>query len=258
MIRKLNLKSFLIGVFLGLFFLSFQVQPIFAFPSLIIPRPPKPLRPIFSPKPPKIIITIPPIPRISIPSIGRRLTPIPTVTPTATPSPTSSPTPSPTPTPTVIPQSFYIVSDVTWKYSDSEVNGWYMNDYDDSSWLNTIAPSAGLCPVNQQEVPVRIGENGALPMWSANPKNNATAYFRKHFILPYIATGTIRAVLDDEGDIYINGQLVLRDTIADGRDLTSGDVTQYLHPGENVIAMRVFDSRGYCQTVQFDLKLTPK
>ncbi len=72
-------------------------------------------------------------------------------------------------------------------------------------------------------------------MWSSNPKNFATAFFRKHFTLTEAAIGYIRAVLDDEGDIYINGTLALKDTIANGTDITAGNITQYLRVGENVM-----------------------
>ena len=73
MSKKLIIKSFLIGVFIGLTFLSFQIQPAFAFPSIVFPKPPKP---------PKIIITFPPIPKITILPIKRRLSPTPSPIPT--------------------------------------------------------------------------------------------------------------------------------------------------------------------------------
>lgn len=252
--RRLRLKSFLIGILLGLFFLSFQVQPTFAFPFWIITKPTRP------PKPPKIIITKPPIPKITIPSIRRILTPTPTptVTPTVMPSPTSSPTPTPTPsltpTPTIITDSqiSYIVSDTSWKYSDIEVSGWTNISFDDSSWLFANGPSDGLCPPSAINIEGRMDQHGAMPIWTQNPINRSTAYFRKTFTLSSLGKRLVRALFDDDGDIYINGTLVLSNHDGHVSGVSYVDVSPYLVVGENVIAIKAIDAGG-CQSIQFEL-----
>ena len=70
-----------------------------------------------------------------------------------------------------------------------------------------------------------------------------------------LKSGSVRAVIDDTGDIYINGNLALSDIINSGDDLTNGDVSQYLQLGNNVIALKGVDSAGICQDIQFELKL---
>lgn len=162
------------------------------------------------------------------------------------------PPPSPTPKPDIVP---FIVSNNSWRSSQTEEPDWFLPGHDDSGWSYTVAPSIGLCPSSLNFPNTVINEHGALPMWTTNPVEWGTAYFRKHFYLPFGNQGSVRAVFDDTGDVYINGNLVLSDTINNGDNLVTSDVTNFLHIGDNVIAIRDSDTAGICQTIQFELAL---
>lgn len=166
--------------------------------------------------------------------------------------PANNPTPSPTPAPLTPP---FVVSDSSWKVSQTLDDNWFQPGFDDSNWPNSVAPSYGTCNFNP--INVYISEHGAIPMWSPNPVEWGTAYFRKHVYLPDNYFGKIRAVLDDTGEIFVNGTLVLTDNLNSGNELVSGDVSAFLHTGDNVIAMRVSDTAGICQDVQFELEIKP-
>ncbi len=91
-------------------------------------------------------------------------------------------------------------------------------------------------------------------MWSQSTADR-TVFFRKEFTLPSTNyNGLSRTNIDDDGDIYINGNHVFSnyDGIRDG--IYSGDVSQYLIAGTNVIAIKAVDYGG-CQYVQFELQI---
>ena len=156
------------------------------------------------------------------------------------------------PTPTT---PSFIISEDSWKASQATESNWFLPEFDDSNWESSTAPSYGTC--NFSPINIYIAENGALPMWVNNPVEWGTAYFRKNFFLSNQMSGFIRVVMDDTGDVYVNGNLVLSDSFNTGNELLSGDVTSYLNDGDNVIAIRVSDTAGICQDLQFELALTP-
>lgn len=147
----------------------------------------------------------------------------------------------------------YIVSDNSWKFSLTEVSGWFGLDYDDSAWTNSVAPSGGQCDPNV--IGLLINEHGALPMsYESTPWS--IGYFRKIFYLPASpSSGTVRVVLDDDGDLYINGNLVISDHDGHVAGISQADVSSYLESGKNVLALKVIDSAGGCQHAQVELEI---
>jgi hypothetical protein len=184
---------------------------------------------------------------------------VPSITPTPTPTPTVTVTPTPTPTisPTATPAPQYIISDTSWKYSNSEETGWKDESFDDSSWSYVSAPTDGLCPVSAIATAGRMNQNGAEPMWTQTPVSGSTAYFRKTFSLNSLPQkALLRALFDDDGDIYINGNLVLSSHNGSVEGVQETEVTSYLTIGNNVVAIVGIDSGG-CQSIQFELTLDP-
>lgn len=163
---------------------------------------------------------------------------------------------TPTPQPSVTPNPFspfFVLSDNTWKYSNSEENGWKDQNFDDSQWPTTSSPSNGLCSVDVINPEGRMNQNGAEPMWTQTPINGSTVYFRRTFNLSGAPQRAfVRTLFDDDGDIYINGTLVVTSHNSFVEGVQYADVTQYVNIGTNVIAIKGIDAGG-CQSVQFEL-----
>lgn len=165
----------------------------------------------------------------------------------------STPTPSSTPTPTPVEQTVYVISDDTWKFSLTEESGWFGVGFNDSLWTNSAAPSGGQC--DPSVIGLLINENGALPM-SYEASAWSTGYFRKTFNLGGNPTsGSARVVLDDDGDLYVNGNLALADHDGHVAGIGQADISPYLVSGANTVALKVIDSAGGCQHAQVELKI---
>lgn len=153
----------------------------------------------------------------------------------------------------------YVVSDNTWKYNYSFISGWLSKNFDDSTWLTTVAPSSGLCPGGIDPIlPIgRITDNGALPMWTQSPIEFSTVYFRKEFKLNHPTKGFVRVLFDDDGEVYVNGNLVLVSNNGFVEGVQYVDVSQYLVNGLNIVSLKGTDVVGGCQSVQFELTINP-
>ena len=130
-----------------------------------------------------------------------------------------------------------------WKYSRQLEDGWTNVDFDDSYWGQTISPSHGLCN------PTPNSGDFANPMWAPNPVEKETVYFRRKFFLDkQPESGTIKVNFDDDGDVYINGNLIWSDRSGKVNQIPfQGDISEFLHKGENVVALMAKDSYGGCQ-----------
>ena len=161
-----------------------------------------------------------------------------------------------TPTPSPSPQTIYIISDSSWKFSISEVNGWLTAGFDDSSWISVLAPSMGQCGPNP--VGGGITENGVFNISVSNPNwASGTGYFRKTFHLDSIpSTAALRVMIDDDGDTYINGNLLISDHngATPPISLATPSPSDFVI-GDNVIAIKAIDSVGGCQWVQAELTI---
>lgn len=145
----------------------------------------------------------------------------------------------------------FIESDATWKVTKLATLGWTDTVYNDATWLLTKAPTRGTCDYYPD--PIFF----ALPMWAQLPKAKETAYFRKVFTVEdRIQKATLKVGFDDDGDVYINGTLVLTDNsgLTEKTPLVA-DVTSFLKQGTNNISLRVTDSFGGCQWAQASLRI---
>jgi hypothetical protein len=182
---------------------------------------------------------------------------------------------SPSPTSVQLRQSIQLIgfdANNEWKYDinhgDRSGTGWERIDFDDTDW------PAGVAGLGRDLEP---WEN-AVPIRTTVPYNsdNATAYFRKRFVFPGSANGTVlrlRSVIDDGAVFYLNGQEVLRENIGPGpltfstRALSGAlEPTQIkgpfflpttnLFPGENVLAVEVHQAGSTSGDLEMAAELT--
>jgi hypothetical protein len=145
-----------------------------------------------------------------------------------------------------------VESDDSWKVSKTASSRWETTQYNDSDWLFTKAPTRGVCDYYAD--PIFF----ALPMWSINPIAKEAAFFRKPFHVDVpITKATLKVGFDDDGEAYVNGILVAKDTSG----LTEKtpiiiDVTEHIKMGPNILAMRAVDSFGGCQWAQASLDIS--
>ena len=162
------------------------------------------------------------------------------------------PTPSPSPSPSIS----YVISDGSWKFSDTEEAGWLTSGFDDSSWIFVQAPSMGQCGPNP--VGGGITENGVMNISASDPNwAGSLGYFRKTFNLDSEPTAaSIRALYDDDGDVYINGNLIIsnHDGFIAGIDEAVIDPSIFVI-GTNVLAVAADDAAGGCQWIQIELTI---
>lgn len=151
----------------------------------------------------------------------------------------------------------WIVSDSSWKYSDTFISTWETKDFDDTAWDTVAAPSGGRCgPNNSPDTPSEIINNGGSDIWSKNPSEFQTAYFRKTFTLDtFQKVEVIRGGFDDDGELYVNGTKVYNDSSGTATAFGPIDITQYLKQGKNVISARVTDTAGGCQRFALGVKI---
>jgi hypothetical protein len=141
-----------------------------------------------------------------------------------------------------------IVSDGSWRSSDTLYSGWNTTGYDDSYWHN--ARSGYPNPNKPTDV---ISGTTAEFIWH-DPDGNSNgkqgpiqAFFRYSFnldiaadSLPFIGQAIID--VDDDFDFYVNGHLVLENHDG-GASQSVTTFTNYLTDGLNVIAIQAVDGQ---------------
>lgn len=146
---------------------------------------------------------------------------------------------------------YIIVSDTSWKTADKEEPGWTELDFDDSDWLNAEAPWqywdwTDLSP--------------AKPMWYPGGHKDEAGwfFFRKTFTLPSgerPRVANLAVQVDDDFVLFINGREVARDESGITEPPSIYEVSRYLHPGRNVIAIKARDSAGGNEGVNLKLEV---
>ncbi len=146
-----------------------------------------------------------------------------------------------------------IVSDNTWKTTKNEEAWWHSIGFDDSHWTNAASPSSGTCGPN-----ITLNPDIAQPMWDLTPVVGGHAYFRKKFTLnEKPEKAVLKTVFDDDGDIYINSNLIRQDRSGSvNPEPFVDDITRFLDSGDNVIGLYVIDTAGGCQSAQARVDLT--
>ncbi len=173
-----------------------------------------------------------------------------TLTPTFVPTVTSTPAPSATITPTLDPAhtEYHIISDGTWLFMRNPPDGWKGIGFDDSSWSR----------VSVEEIR-RIPGSLASEIWEYPYvyKQNDTLSFRKVFDVQVVPDrARLVAAADDSVNVYVNGNLVYKDSFRNVSYLEL-DVTNWLRPGKNVLALQGTDLGQGAAYVMADLGLCP-
>ena len=120
--------------------------------------------------------------------------------------------------------------------------------FDNSTWSTVISPSGGLCnPSGSQAIP----NSTALPVWGRNPQQRQIIYARKTFSLQNAVSATIKTLVDDDFDLYVNGVHVK----SDWNNWTDyfDNISVQLVSGVNSIAIKASDTFGSCQSLAFDV-----
>ncbi len=135
-----------------------------------------------------------------------------------------------------------IISDGSWKASDTNTPGWEAPSFNDASWAAVTSPALNACtPV----IP------GTQSMWWSN-SNVPEAFFRKTFTLNNeVTTANVQVTADNEFHLYVNGTFV--GTGNTWSTVYSFNIQPYLTAcGPNVIAIRGVEYvLGSCNLVTF-------
>ncbi|HOB33292.1 MAG TPA: DUF1793 domain-containing protein, partial [Verrucomicrobiota bacterium] len=144
-----------------------------------------------------------------------------------------APMPKPPKVTVIVPAADHTPS--TWRYTTRRpVDGWYMPDFDDSSWQQ------GRSGFGTRQTP------GAVVGTTWNTRN---IWLRREIELPDRLTNDVHAWLhhDEDAEIYINGVLVLKTTgFTTGYDAfpLSDAARVALKPGKNLVAIHCRQTEG--------------
>ena len=130
---------------------------------------------------------------------------------------------------------------------------WNTNpSFDTTGWINAYVVNSPVSPPDPCFM-------GASCIWYDN-QDSATqfAWLRKTFVISdSISAASLFGGIDDDGDVYVNGTLVFasHDGLAGSFIPQPLDVTAYLVPGLNLIAVAVGDNFGFGQNHLFAAQL---
>jgi hypothetical protein len=161
-----------------------------------------------------------------------------------------------------------VVSDAEWKCTRTPAVDWTAPNYDASAWRapvvrfrkefdDTCWHYAALHKYG------RLGNSFSAPVMAITASDDpalpneptGTSYFRRTFVAPERwSRAVLRAYLDDEGEIYLNGRLVAQFTPTDL--VTDIDVTEALRAGPNTLAIRLLNAE-YDECVALELRASP-
>jgi hypothetical protein len=141
-----------------------------------------------------------------------------------------------------------IKSDSTWKAASYTTSTeWFKPDFDDSSWGSSEgrwpnSPCSKYCgKMNSCELTCVDW------MWYNQSCPNCEVYFRKSINLPEeVMSASITMSADNYYWLYVNGNYVGSDTRKIGyTTVTTYDITRYMIPGKNVIAIKAQNDGEY-------------
>jgi predicted esterase len=152
-------------------------------------------------------------------------------------------------------EGLLLATDASWRATHLAAGDWRATGYDDSAWLTpqvrlrkefdeTCWHYAALHKYG------RLSQSFLPPVMSlkarvdpARPlEPSQVSYFRKEFDLREVpARVVLRAYLDDEGEVYVNGKLVCALGLADL--VREFDITNLLAPGRNTVAVRIANTQ---------------
>lgn len=165
----------------------------------------------------------------------------------------------------------FISTGATWRYLDDGSDqgvAWRERDFDDSGW-SAGASELGYGEGDEETVVAFVDTDPSVP----GIQRNATTYFRKRVNVAdptAFSTFTCSIKYDDGMAVYLNGEEVIRENLANGADFdtfargNSPDETAYFDfsipasaflAGENVIAVEMHNASSFSGDLSFDLRL---
>jgi len=142
-----------------------------------------------------------------------------------------------------------IKADGSWRASKA-VSGddWIQTSFDDSSWVNATpnwqhGPCSTYCG---KIMSCMVACNDW--MWTANSCENCMSFFRKSFAIDgEIVSGSVTISADEYYWLYVNGRLI---GSTEGKKVSYAlsdtyDISNFLHPSANVIAIKVENRREF-------------
>lgn len=155
--------------------------------------------------------------------------------------------------------SYDISGSTKWRTTEDVLLGqqWGIGNFQWTDGVAATAPYgyAGTTTLNQNRMMWGCGVSGSLCPDGVNAGTGPTqVFFGYSFFIKPGATfsGTAAIIADDFFDLVINGQEVLAATLDGNQDANKQpvplivDLTQYLHEGNNVLAIRAMD--GYLES----------
>lgn len=132
----------------------------------------------------------------------------------------------------------------SWRCATKATAGWNRPDYDDRKWAFSVADRA----------PAIVVPEGTYACFTTPREigDFASAYFRRCLDLDGLPTAASITILgDDSYDLYVNGRrLALERRVDRAYRPARVDVTAALHPGRNVLAVKITNTWGparlYC------------
>ena len=135
-------------------------------------------------------------------------------------------------------------TDAFWKTINFEDSKWTAENYDDSWWEDAVLQPALILRWNYPHI------------WYPSEFAKGVAYFRKNINIPgnVIVNGEIKTATVGRGEIelYINNISVSRIKIYEQSSPFTVDITPFVKPGRNVIAMKVMQPES---TIEYGLLL---
>jgi len=136
-----------------------------------------------------------------------------------------------------------IISNSNWRSSDTAHTGWETVNFDDSSWDSARAP-----------YPSAISPDGLIPgtvaqhIWhdplgtSDGKTGPNETFLRFTFYLANWSSGNAQIVVDDDYNLYVNGNLAYENHDQGGPDIVDEiNIKPFLKSGKNVIAIHAVD-----------------
>ena len=135
-----------------------------------------------------------------------------------------------------------VVAGTHWLSSDVYDPSFMLPEFDDSAWHNAVLLYGG-APQPDEELgntPLMWHYQGVEPFTAETLP--IEAYFRTSFSLSgHNWRGVFNYYANDEMDLYVNGNLAVRDRSDAGNKAFDIDVTQWLKTGENTLAIYAYD-----------------
>jgi hypothetical protein len=154
--------------------------------------------------------------------------------------------------------SIAITSALDWRAVGSDranalpSGNWFAPSYEDSHWAAAAKPAPTNCGMTGS-APANPWERESESMWES--RDRFSAFMRTEFEVPpgaQVTRALITAVADDDIAVWLNGELVFRESdwgLVDGNTMPANtlDLAPFLQPGSNTLAVQALDTVGGCR-----------